>query len=57
MLVIGQRQSASSMRPKYHPRNRYPMWVVVDSETKDTVKGPTSRCVCQRYLDEHAKEA
>ena len=51
MLSICQRHSEAMMRPKYTPINRYPMWVVVDSETNATVHGPTSRDVCQRFID------
>lgn len=54
MLVICKRISIP--RPKYHPVNRHPFWVVVDSTTKETVHGPTTRDACQRYLDKETNQ-
>jgi hypothetical protein len=55
MLIICKRASESAMRPKYHQINRFPMWVVFNTETRVTVHGPTSRCVCQRFIDKRSE--
>jgi len=55
MLVICKRASEAAIRPKYYPINRCSMWVVIDTDINKTVHGPTSRNVCQRFIDAKVK--
>ena len=55
MLTIIKSQMQSRLRPKYHPINDFPQWLVYDSTLHKSVFGPTTLKRCNDYILKGAK--